>query len=215
MKELDNKKMWESLIKSKANRGCEPFNCQDVLDALKDQGFEYKDGKIVSTKPLWENIPKGWYIAKKDFHDKDLDGFCGAPVFMEGEPTPKEKVFKIVPYMNDKLFEEYFRPATDEEIPHKLTNEMEDLLGKKEEPISEDLVEAMKQSAEETKLTKAKNGRPFFSEEDFNIGFSNGAQWQLDRIKEVLLSEVLPCFMHGGEADEVVAKLDEVLKQKK
>ena len=40
------------------------------------------------------------------------------------------------------------------------------------------------------------------------------AKWQLWQINEVLLSEVLPCFMHGGEADEVVAKLDEVLNQK-
>ena len=37
----------------------------------------------------------------------------------------------------------------------------------------------------------------------------------IDEIKEALLSEVLPCFMHGGEADEVVAKLDEVLNKKK
>ena len=37
----------------------------------------------------------------------------------------------------------------------------------------------------------------------------------MDETKEALLSEVLPCFMHGGEADEVVAKLDEVLNQKK
>ena len=37
----------------------------------------------------------------------------------------------------------------------------------------------------------------------------------IDEIKEKLLSEVLPCFMHGGEADEAVAKLDEVLNQKK
>ena len=40
------------------------------------------------------------------------------------------------------------------------------------------------------------------------------AKRQLWQINEVLLSEVLPCFMHGGEADEVVAKLDEVLNQK-
>lgn len=37
----------------------------------------------------------------------------------------------------------------------------------------------------------------------------------MDETKEALLSEVLPCFMHGGEADEVVAKLEEVLNQKK
>ena len=67
--------------------------------------------------------------------------------------------------------------------------------------------------------------------------FKAGAQWQekqdqetielaedhayfagrtktIDEIKEALLSEVLPCFMHGGEADEVVAMLEEVLNQK-
>ena len=37
----------------------------------------------------------------------------------------------------------------------------------------------------------------------------------VDEVKEKLISEVLPCFMHGGEADEVTAKLDEVLNQKK
>ena len=40
------------------------------------------------------------------------------------------------------------------------------------------------------------------------------AKWQKEQIEEALLSEVLPYFMHGGEADEVVAKLDEVLNQK-
>ena len=41
------------------------------------------------------------------------------------------------------------------------------------------------------------------------------AKWHKEQIDEALLSEVLPCFMHGGEADEVVAKLEEVLNQKK
>lgn len=36
----------------------------------------------------------------------------------------------------------------------------------------------------------------------------------IEEINEALLSEVLPCFMHGGEADEVVAKLEEVLSEK-
>ena len=37
----------------------------------------------------------------------------------------------------------------------------------------------------------------------------------IEAVKEALLSEVLPCFMHGGEADEVVAKLDEIMMTKK
>jgi hypothetical protein len=45
-------------------------------------------------------------------------------------------------------------------------------------------------------------------------GYGKGCEYTRERIKEALLSEVLPCFMHGGEADEVVAKLEEVLDYK-
>lgn len=41
-----------------------------------------------------------------------------------------------------------------------------------------------------------------------------GIKLQQEKIEDVLLSEVLPYFMHGGEADEVIAKLDEVLMKK-
>ena len=36
----------------------------------------------------------------------------------------------------------------------------------------------------------------------------------IEAVKETLLSEVLPCFMNGGEADEVVEKLDEIMMTK-
>lgn len=49
----------------------------------------------------------------------------------------------------------------------------------------------------------------------FDDAIKYGMRLQKEQIKEALLSEVLPYFMHGGEADEVVAKLDEVLNQKK
>lgn len=75
-----------------------------------------------------------------------------------------------------------------------------------EEPVSEDLekaaVEAFKQIVDSDK-------------NNFLEIFKTGANWKKEQINEALLSEVLPCFMHGGEADEVVAKLDEVLNKKK
>ena len=49
----------------------------------------------------------------------------------------------------------------------------------------------------------------------YEEAFEDGAKWKKEQIEEALLSEVLPCFMHGGESDEVVVKLDEVLNQKK
>ena len=70
-----------------------------------------------------------------------------------------------------------------------------------EEPVSEELEETAHQYYEPN--------------DKFMDGFKKGAKWKKEQIEEVLLSEVLPCFMHGGEADEVVAKLDEVLNQKK
>ena len=77
-----------------------------------------------------------------------------------------------------------------------------------EEPVSEDLEEAAQQYSECTNPT-CSCGECLIST------FKAGAWWQFERVKEALLSEVLPCFMHGGEADEVVAKLDEVLNFQK
>ncbi len=69
-----------------------------------------------------------------------------------------------------------------------------------EEPISKNLEEAAEEWNESLYRSDA---------------FKAGAKWQGEQIIEALLSEVLPCFMHGGEADEVVAKLEEVLNKKK
>lgn len=91
-----------------------------------------------------------------------------------------------------------------------------------EEPVSDDLEKASKEwltpqldksyaaygEAKMTELTKF-DGYAMLDAIEF------GTKWQLERVNEALLSEVLPCFMHGGEADEVVAKLEEVLNQKK
>ena len=104
-----------------------------------------------------------------------------------------------------------------------------------QEPVSEGLEEASVNYAATGEFLP--NGKEMI---DFQLekAFKAGARWQkqedqstielaedhayfagrtktIDEIKEALLSEVLPCFMQGGEADEVVAKLDEVLNQKK
>jgi len=75
-----------------------------------------------------------------------------------------------------------------------------------EEPVSEDLGEYINELSKQfPEVSFAKLSRIAV----------RVAKWQKEQINEALLSEVLPCFMHGGEADEVVAKLDEVLNQKK
>jgi hypothetical protein len=89
-----------------------------------------------------------------------------------------------------------------------------EILDMQEEPVSEDLEEACEQLAENARKYKAETSSPFFSQTDYKQGVMDGAKWQFERVNEALLSEVLPCFIHGGEADEVVAKLDEVLNKK-
>ena len=52
---------------------------------------------------------------------------------------------------------------------------------------------------------------------DILAAYRNGAEWadktMIEHIEQLLLSEVLPSFMHGGEADEVVAMLDEKIME--
>lgn len=71
-----------------------------------------------------------------------------------------------------------------------------------------------KEIAENIEYIRADVAKVLIEAEGDN-GYGKGCEYTRERIKEALLSEVLPCFMHGGEADEVVAKLDEVLNQKK
>jgi len=92
-----------------------------------------------------------------------------------------------------------------------------------EEPANEELEKAANEWNAKASFTPFymaldDNGRPNGVRRNYTThaeSFKAGAKWQFERINEALLSEVLPCFMHGGEADEVVAKLDEVLNQKK
>ena len=80
-----------------------------------------------------------------------------------------------------------------------------------DKPVSEDLEEAVNEYAPDFSNDIASKA----AVDAVRDAFKAGASWQFERAKEALLSEVLPCFMHGGEADEVVAMLDEVLNFKK
>ena len=103
-----------------------------------------------------------------------------------------------------------------------------------DKPVSEDLEEAANNHAAERYRTTRdmelaekckwsfKAGAEWQEEKDdeekvliYKHGFDDCEEYIKEHIKEVLLSEVLPCFMRGGEVYEVVDKLDEVLNQKK
>ena len=91
-------------------------------------------------------------------------------------------------------------------------------LAKSEEPVSEDLEKAAEEYSFNIPSEIFYDLSPVLQniwKHEVEAAFKAGAQWQKEQINEVLLSEVLPCFMHGGEADEVVAKLEEVLNKKK
>lgn len=130
--------------------------------------------------------------------------------------TDKEKL-KEIKKLADAMYYAAQYLTTDASRLHKAMDEYHQFVihEYKEEPVSEELEEACEQLAENARKRKTETSSPFFSQTDYRQGVMDGAEWQKEQIEEVLLSEVLPCFMHGGEADEVVAKLDKVLNQKK
>lgn len=54
-----------------------------------------------------------------------------------------------------------------------------------------------------------RNFSPWLTPDQARKAVEIAREEMIDKVKELLLSEVLPCFMHGGEADEVVAMLDD------
>ena len=52
------------------------------------------------------------------------------------------------------------------------------------------------------------------AEAEGDNGYGKGVRYAVETVEEALLSEVLPLFMHGGEAGEVIAKLEESLLKK-
>lgn len=120
MVQIDNKKMWESLIRqSSLNAGY--ISVRSIKEALKDQGLKYKDGKIVSIEPEPEplKIEKDkWYMCIRDFLLADGTIFYkkGVCYQADGRGTFKNErggwMANWSQYVN-----KYFRPATEEEIP--------------------------------------------------------------------------------------------------
>jgi hypothetical protein len=126
--------------------------------------------------------------------------------------TDKEKLTKAVK-LADAMYYAAQYLTTDASRLHKAMEEYHQFIIHeyfKEEPVSEDLEEAAKEHAVE----RYRATRDMVLAEKCKWSFKAGAEWNFERIKEALLSEVLPCFMNGGEADEVVAKLEEVLNKK-
>lgn len=119
--------------------------------------------------------------------------------------TDKEKLHQILLSLwknDDSIGKTYYNQALQD---------VQTAIDLQEEPVSEDLEEAAKNHAvERFRITRNRE-----LAEKCKWSYITGAEWLFERVKEALLSEVLPCFMHGGEADEVVAKLDEVLNFQK
>ena len=123
-KELDNKKMWESVIKyyEKAHPAPEGLiTCTIFDDALREQGFEYKNGKIVSIESEIPNfiLEKGnKYLCIKDYFSACNDDF----IFRKGKIYESDATMHLITddgssykWMLD--CREYFRLVTEDEIP--------------------------------------------------------------------------------------------------
>lgn len=119
--ELDNKKMWESLIRECDNSHDQSISnwIFNVRSALADQGLQYNSGtkKIESLEPKPE-----YYKCIKEYR-----GFTIGKVYKTNEngdlPSDHENLFVI--WIENPYFKEYFRPATPEEIPHSESDQEE------------------------------------------------------------------------------------------
>ena len=104
-----------------------------------------------------------------------------------------ERLILAIPDNNDGI-----RARRTDKADYKVLNKLLYFINSfPEEPVSKDLEEAMNRAAYETRLVKARNGQPFFSKEDFNLGFSNGAQWQKEQSN--LTWEDIPKILHHCE----------------
>ena len=56
----------------------------------------------------------------------------------------------------------------------------------KDDPVSDDFEEACNQMSDAARISKCEAGKPFFSEEDYKLGFKAGANWQKKKDDEML-----------------------------
>lgn len=110
--EIDNKKMWESILK----RNSVSWVGTLIKRALKDQGLEYKDGNIISIEPEPLKIEAGkFYVC---INNKTEHGVIS---YTEGK-TYQSQHDNFLPNDSGKLCswcvnaELYFRLATEEEM---------------------------------------------------------------------------------------------------
>lgn len=117
-KELDNKKMWESIIKNKT--GFQNICVLDIVNALNDQGLTVEFDKIVSIEPASTIIKAGkWYVCDAEMINENMN-----VTFHRGEVyyCPKDGYIDV----NGILFKvgslcSEFRPATPEETKWYIT----------------------------------------------------------------------------------------------
>ena len=75
------------------------------------------------------------------------------------------------------------------------------------------IIDSTKNYSNEKRITVGKishwEKQPWLTPDEARKAVEIAREEAIEKVKELLLSEVLPCFMHGGEADEVVAMLDD------
>ena len=119
-KELDNKKMWESLMKRCSLSDNEALNNLYYLirRSLKDQGFELDGENIVPIVPEFKIEAGKLYMCIKDnvyFGEKQFTkGKYYQMVDDDNVVSDNGEKWKFSP----KKFDEHFRPATEEEIEY-------------------------------------------------------------------------------------------------
>lgn len=126
MIDIDNKKIWESIRNGLWHWPQEEWLIKCIDNALWEQGFEFKDGKIVSIEPESKIEAGKWYVCTLE--DPKCYGFTKGKIYQ----AVHHKVIGTTIYNDNGScvsingFKNFFRPATPGEIPQEPKQESSD-----------------------------------------------------------------------------------------
>lgn len=192
-------------------------DCEYILVIYKDTTAPYVAGNKTQVS-YWDRVDKWAYV-------DDLVNLSNVQRTIKD--WKEESVSNPIDF--EKELYKAFGQVKDFTLGMRIAKWFYDMGKQHQEPVSEDLGEYINELSKQfPEVSFAKLSRiavrvaKWQKEQDQSTielaedhAYFAGRTKTIEEIEEKLLSEVLPCFMHGGEADEVVAKLDEVLNQKK
>lgn len=107
--QIDNKKMWESIMSREQEYHNAPINKSHIQEALRDQGLEWNGKEIVNLEPKLDK----YYVCIKSWHDAIVDFDINQIYASDGKGNFQDNSGEVT-LLGD--IDIHFRPATDDEV---------------------------------------------------------------------------------------------------